>query len=79
MEMVDTKGVEPTELRLPRLMNLLRFGENIRVSEAGDILVTVDVQQGSGLDGRTVAESLGSVCGLTAVAVIRGSDLLAPR
>ena len=79
MEMVDTHGVEPTELRLPRLMNLLRFGESIRVSEGGDILVTVDVQQHSGLDGNTVAETLGRVRGLTAVAVIRGGNLLAPR
>ncbi len=79
MEMVDTHGIEPTELRLPRLMNLLRFGENIRVSEGGDFLITVDVLPGSSLDGRTVAETLGRVRGVTAVAVIRGGDLLAPR
>ena len=79
MEMVDTGRVEPTRLRLPKLMNLLRFGENIRVSEAGDLLMTVDVQQGSALDGRTVADTLGRIRGLTAVAVIRGGNLQAPR
>jgi len=79
MEMVDTGGVEPTAMRLPRLMNLLRFGESIRVSEGGDMLVTVDVESGSELAGRSVAETLGRTRGLTAVAVIRGSELLAPR
>jgi len=79
MEMVDTGGVEPMEMRLPRLMNLLRFGESIQVSEAGDILVTVDVEAGSELAGKSVADTLGHTRGLTAVAVIRGSELLAPR
>ena len=79
MEMLDTGGVEPKKMQLPRLMNLLRFGESIQVSEAGEILVTVPVQPRSGLDGKTVAETLGQTRGLTAVAVIRGSDLLAPR
>ena len=79
MEMVDTGGVEPETLRLPRLMNLLRFGENIRVSEGGDVLVTVDIQPGSGLDDNTVVDTLGRIRGLTAVAVIRGGHLHAPR
>ena len=79
MDMLDTGGVEPKKMRLPRLMNLLRFGENIQVSEGGEILVTVDVEPGSDIVGRTVAETLGRTRGLTAVAVIRGSELLAPR
>ncbi len=79
MEMVDTGGFEPTEMRLPRLMNLLRFGESIRVSEGGNMLVKAVVRPGSELDGATVAETLGRLRGLTAVAVIRGPDLLSPR
>jgi Trk K+ transport system NAD-binding subunit len=79
MEMVDTVDFEPTEMRLPRLLNLLRFGESIRVSESGDMLVTVRVQPGSELAGGTVADTLGRVRGLTAVAVIRQDNLLAPR
>lgn len=79
MEMVDTGGVEPKKMRLPRLMNLLRFGENIQVSEGGEILVTVDIEPGARIVDQTVADTLGRVRGLTAVAVIRGSDLLAPR
>ena len=79
LDMLDTGGVEPKKMQLPRLMNLLRFGESIQVSEAGEILVTVPVQPGSELAGKTVAQTLGQTRGLTAVAVIRGSNLLAPR
>jgi hypothetical protein len=79
MEMVDTGDFEPTEMRLPRLLNLLRFGESIRVSEGGDMLVIVQVHSGSELAGETVADTLGRVRGLTAVAVIRQENLLAPR
>jgi CIC family chloride channel protein len=79
LDMLDTGSVEPKKMQLPRLMNLLRFGEKIQVSEGGEILVTVDVQPGSEIVGKTVADTLGHTRGLTAVAVIRGSNLLAPR
>lgn len=49
------------------------------MSEGGDILMTIDVERNSELDGKTAAETLERVRGLTAVAVIRGGNLLAPR
>lgn len=79
MEMLDTGGLEPSEVTLPRLVSLLRFGEAIPVSEGGENLVTLDVESGSPLDGATVAGAFGETRGLTVVAVIRGTELLTPR
>jgi len=79
MEMLDAGGLEPSEVTLPRLVSLLRFGESIPISEGGETLVTLTVEPGSQLDGLTVAEAFGQTRGLTAVAVIRGPELLTPR
>lgn len=79
MEMLDTEGLDPSEVRLPRLVSLLRFGDSIPISGADSALVSIDVEHGSQLDGRTVSETLGDVTGLTAVAVLREAQLLTPR
>jgi Trk K+ transport system NAD-binding subunit len=77
--MLDTGGVEPADVRLPRLVNLLRFGETIPIGKGESALVAVEVKASSRLTELTLADSLGHIEGLTAVAVIRGDELLAPR
>lgn len=80
LELIDKPGsFEPAELRLPRLVNLLRFGEPIPVAESGGMLVALEVEAGGDLDGRTVANSVGGIHGATAVAVLRGGEVLVPR
>jgi CIC family chloride channel protein len=79
LEILDTGGVEPSDVRLPRLVNLLRFGEALPIAEGGGLLMALEVAPGSILAGGTVAETLGRIEGLTAVAVLRGRELLSPR
>jgi CIC family chloride channel protein len=79
LEMLDTGGVEPGEVRLPRLVNLLRFGETIPVAKGESALVAVEVEASSRLTVVTLADSLGHIEGLTAVAIIREDELLTPR
>jgi CIC family chloride channel protein len=79
MEMVDTGGVESAEVRLPRLVNLLRFGGTMPITKGESSLLSVRVEAGSRLTELTVADSLGRIEGLTAVAVLRDDDLLTPR
>jgi CIC family chloride channel protein len=79
IDLIETGPVELSEFRLPRLINLLRFGEPIRLGDGDGMLVGVRVEPGSDLDGRTIAETLGRVEDITAVAVLRGSEMLVPR
>jgi CIC family chloride channel protein len=79
LEMLDTGGVEPADVRLPRLVNLLRFGETIPIAKGESALVAVEVKASSRLTELNLADSLGHIEGLTAVAVIRDDELLAPR
>jgi chloride channel protein, CIC family len=79
LEMLETGSLEAADVRLPRLVNLLRFGEPVPVGEGGAMLVTVSVHAGSALAGRTVAEVFADLHGATAVAVLRGRELVAPR
>jgi chloride channel protein, CIC family len=79
LEMLDSGSLEASDVRLPRLVNLLRFGEPVPVGEGGAMLVTVSVNAGSALEGHTVAEVFADLHGATAVAVLRGRELVAPR
>jgi len=79
MEILEGGGLDPSEVRLPRLINLLRFGETIPVAEGEGMLVAVNIRPGSHLAGRTVARTIGTMEGATAVAVLRGEQLLIPR
>jgi Trk K+ transport system NAD-binding subunit len=67
------------DLRLPRLVNLLRFGEPIPVAGKDGLLATVTIAEGSQLANRTVAEALGTRSGLVAVALLREDALEVPR
>ena len=78
-EMVEGGDLDRSELTLPRLVSLLRYGQPIRVSEEGGVLASFAVAPGSALDGATVAESVGWIEGATAVAVLRGGEMLVPR
>ena len=79
LELLDQEGVETSQFRLPRLVNLLRFGESIPIADGEGRLVAHVVGQRSDLAGRTVMETLGKLDGVTAVAVLRAGELLVPR
>jgi CIC family chloride channel protein len=79
LDLLDQEGVETSQFRLPRLVNLLRFGESIPIADGEGKLVAVIVGRGSELADRTVVETLGKLQGVTAVAVMRKGELLVPR
>jgi CIC family chloride channel protein len=79
LQMLEGGSFEPSELTLPRLVSLLRFGEPIPVTEKAGMLVAVAVRPGSALDGVTVAESIGRMEGATAVAVLREEEMSIAR
>jgi CIC family chloride channel protein len=79
LQMLEGETLEPSELTLPRLVSLLRFGEPIPVTEKAGMLVAIQVEPGSALDGTNVAESVGRFEGATAVAVLRADEMMIPR
>jgi CIC family chloride channel protein len=79
LELLDQEGLETSDFRLPRLVNLLRFGESIPIADGEGKLVALFIGRGSELADNTVMETLGKLEGVTAVAVLRGGDLLVPR
>jgi len=79
LRMLDDGILEPEDVTLPRLVSLLKFGEPIPVTRSGGMLVGVTVEPGSALAGKTIAEGIGGVAGATAVAILRGPEMLVPR
>ncbi len=79
LQMLEGDALEPSELTLPRLVSLLRFGEPIPVADEAGSLVSVAIRPGSVLDGAPVSESLGTVSGVTAVAILRSGEMVIPR
>jgi Trk K+ transport system NAD-binding subunit len=77
--MLEGGTLHPSELTLPRLVSLLRFGEPIPVTDRAGMLVALPVAEGSALDGATVADSIGGIEGATAVAVLRAEEMVIPR
>lgn len=67
------------DLRLPRLVSMLRFGEPISIAGRDGLLAAVTVEEGSEIANRTVAEALGGRPGLVAVALLREDALEVPR
>jgi len=80
LEMLEGGRLKRSELTLPRLTSLLEYGDPIPVTRDGHgFLITVELEEGSPLAGETVATGLGTVAGLTAVAVLRGDEMTVPR
>jgi len=79
LSMLEGGIVERRDLTLPRLVNLLRYGDPIPVTGQGGMLSALRIGEGSQLAGRTVAESVGKIPGVTAVAVLRADEMLIPR
>ncbi len=79
LQMLDGESFEPSELTLPRLVSLLRFGEPIPVTAGEGMLVAVQVEAGSELAGTIVADSVGKLEGVSAVAILRADEMLIPR
>lgn len=79
VDLMETADLDISEIRLPRLMNLMRFGEPVRLTEGEGSLAAIEVHSGSGLDARTVEETFGTLDGTTAVAVLREEEVVVPR
>jgi CIC family chloride channel protein len=79
IEIVERGHIDSSEIRLPRLVNLLRYGEPIPVAEGEELLIALEVEPGSRLVGVSVMDSLGKIEGATAVAVLREEEMLVPR
>src|SRR5262249_21708239 len=79
LEIIEGGEVDSSEITLPRLASLLGFGHPIPVTAGGGMLVSLAIARGAALDGRSVAEALGGMEGATAVAVLRGEEMLVPR
>jgi CIC family chloride channel protein len=79
LQMLEGGALEPSELTLPRLVSLLRFGEPIQVADEAGSLVSIEIAPGSALDEATVSESIGGVSGVTAVAILRSGEMVIPR
>jgi CIC family chloride channel protein len=79
LDIVEKGHIDSSEIQLPRLVSLLRYGEPIPVAEGEGLLVAMTVEAGSSLDSRSVAETLGQTPGATAVAVLRQMEMLVPR
>jgi hypothetical protein len=79
IDIVEQGHIDGSEIRLPRLVNLLRYGDPIPVAAGEELLVALDVESGSQLVEATVADSLGKIEGATAVAVLREDEMLVPR
>ena len=79
LELIEGGTVDRSEVTLPRLVSLLRFGDPIPITHGTAMVVALDIASGSFLDGRTVATGIGQMEGATAVAVLRGEEMLLAR
>jgi CIC family chloride channel protein len=79
LEMIEGGGLETSEIPLPHLVSLLRYGDAIPLGQGGGSLVSVVVSPGSRLAGNTVREGLGDLEGVTAVATLRGEETILAR
>jgi len=79
LEIIEGGEVDSSEITLPRLASLLRFGQPIPVVHGKGMLVSLMIEPGAALDGQAVAEAIGSVEGATAVAVLRDEEMIVPR
>lgn len=79
LELIEGETLDRSEVTLPRLVSLLRFGDPIPITHGTAMLVALEIVPGSFLDGRTVAEGIGQTEGVTAVAVLRGEEMMVPQ
>jgi chloride channel protein, CIC family len=79
IQMMEEGALDPRDLTLPRLVHLLSYGKPVRLGQGGGLLVSLEIAEGSPFAGRTVADTIGTREGTTAVAVLRADDLLIPR
>lgn len=79
LELIEGGTLDRSEMTLPRLVSLLRFGDPIPITHGSAMVVALDIAPGSFLDGRTVAVGIGQTENATAVAVLRGEQMLVPR
>ena len=78
LELLDGGAVDRSDLTLPKLVSLLRFGHPIPVTDGAGMLVGVRVAEDSKLDGKTVAEAFGPLPKTIAVAILHGEEMTVP-
>jgi CIC family chloride channel protein len=78
LDLIEGGTVDRAEVSLPRLVSLLRFGGTIPVTHGTAMLFALSIAPGSSLDGNTIASGIGAM-GATAVAVLRGEEMIVPR
>ena len=83
LDLLEGGEIDRSEVTMPRLLGLLRLGNPIPMGHrggGGGMLVRLEIAPGSRLDGQTVASGMGHLDqGATAVAVLRGEEMLVPR
>lgn len=79
MELIDGGALQPAEIKLPRLVSMLRSDTPMPVGHGEAMLAAIDIAPGCALAGHTVAESVGRVEGATAVAILRDETMQVPR
>lgn len=78
LEMIEGGTVDRSDLTLPRLVSLLRFGHPIQVADGAGMLVAVRIAEGAPLDGQTVLEAFDSLPHTIAVAILHGEEMTVP-
>ena len=78
-QLLDLGAVAKEEIPLPRLVSLLQLGEPIPFGAGEAALVRVLVNEGGEFAGKTIRESVGTMDGVTAVAIVRQGKVLMPR
>ena len=79
LEMIEGGAVDTTELTLPRLVTLLKFGNPIqRVRRSRHPRGRAGRQGRLPLDGKTVVEAFGTLAGTIAVAILHGQEMIVP-
>ena len=79
LDMIEREQVKASEIKLPRLMSLLRYGAPIPIADDATQLTAIAVEPGSSLDGTTIADGVGVIEEATVVAVLRDTEMLVPR
>jgi chloride channel protein, CIC family len=79
LDLIEGGTIGRTEVSLPRLVSLLQFGGTLPVTHGTATLLALSIAPGSSLDGSTIASGIGAMESATAVAILRGDEMIVPR
>jgi CIC family chloride channel protein len=72
-------GEVSEDVTLPKLISFLSLGKPIPIGDGHEMLASIPISPGAALAGQTVAAGIGSIQGVTAIAVFRNGKMLIPR